>query len=166
MAVYNFVDMISHARTEVSMMRELADDEASYRDITKTWFEHSALFDLLKILSETDFKIIFTTDHGNVKVNNAIKIIGDKNLTSNLRYKQGQNITFNAKEVYAPENADRIMLPAPNMRTRYIFAHHNDFMAYPNNYNHYAKYYKDTFQHGGISLDEMLIPLITLTPKK
>lgn len=165
-AVYNFVDMISHARTEVSMMRELADDEASYRDITKTWFEHSALFDLMKILAETDFKIIFTTDHGNVKVNNAIKIIGDKNLTSNLRYKQGQNITFNAKEVYAPENADRIMLPAPNMRTRYIFAHHSDFMAYPNNYNHYAKYYKDTFQHGGISLDEMLIPLITLTPKK
>ncbi|MBO7597662.1 MAG: PglZ domain-containing protein, partial [Bacteroidales bacterium] len=165
-AVYNFVDMISHARTEVSMMRELADDEASYRDITKTWFEHSALYELLKILSDTDFKIIFTTDHGNVKVNNAIKIIGDKNLTSNLRYKQGQNITFNAKEVYAPENADRIMLPAPNMRTRYIFAHHNDFMAYPNNYNHYAKYYKDTFQHGGISLDEMLIPLITLTPKK
>ena len=120
----------------------------------------------MKILAETDFKIIFTTDHGNVKVNNAIKIIGDKNLTSNLRYKQGQNITFNAKEVYAPENADRIMLPAPNMRTRYIFAHHSDFMAYPNNYNHYAKYYKDTFQHGGISLDEMLIPLITLTPKK
>ncbi|MCQ2974551.1 MAG: PglZ domain-containing protein [Bacteroidales bacterium] len=163
-AVYNFVDMMSHAHTDLPMMRELADDEASYRDITKTWFEHSSLYELIKALSETDYKIIFTTDHGNIKVNNAIKVTGEKNINSNLRYKQGRDLQYNEKEVFAP-NAINLMLPTPNVSTKYIFARKRDFMAYPNNYNHYVKYYKNTFQHGGISIEENLIPLITLTPK-
>jgi len=164
-AVYNFVDMISHARTDNKMMRELADDVAAYRAITKTWFEHSSLYSLIKMLANLDFKVIFTTDHGTVKVNNPIKISGEKEITSNLRYKMGKDLQFNKKEVFEAKDPNNVQLPSPSMTTKYIFAKSRDFFAYPNNYNHYVKYYKDTLQHGGVSMEEMLIPLITLKPK-
>jgi DNA-binding response OmpR family regulator len=163
--VYNFVDIISHARTDLNMIRELTDDEAAYRSLTLTWFEHSALPDLIKILAEKKIKTIITTDHGSIKVYNPIKVIGDRNTTTNLRYKQGKSLNYNKKEVFEILHPEKAGLPSTNLSSTYIFALNNDFFAYPNNYNHYVKYYKDTFQHGGISLEEMLIPMITLVPK-
>jgi hypothetical protein len=164
-AVYNFVDMISHARTDNPMMRELADNEISYRALTKTWFEHSSLLTLIKTLSRKDFKVILTTDHGNTRVSNPVKVTGEKEITSNVRYKIGKDLQFNKKDVFEIQNPKLAQLPQQSISTRYIFAHNRDFMAYPNNFNHYAKYYSDTFQHGGISMEELLIPLITLKPK-
>lgn len=164
-AVYNFVDMISHARTDNAMMRELADNEISYRALTKTWFEHSSLLTLIKTLSKRDFKVILTTDHGNVRVSDPVKVTGEKEITSNVRYKIGKDLQYNRKDVFEVADPKIVQLPSPNLSTRYIFARNREFMAYPNNFNHYAKYYRDTFQHGGISIEEMLIPLITLKPK-
>ena len=164
-AVYNFVDTMSHARTELPMMRELADDESAYRAITKTWFKHSALFDLMRTLAQSDYKIVFATDHGTVKVNNPIKVTGEKNITNNPRYKQGRDLQFNKKDVFCP-NPQNIQLPTLNISSQFIFATGKDFMAYPNKYNYYVKYFKDTFQHGGVSMEEMLIPLVILSPKK
>lgn len=163
--VYNFVDMISHARTEMAMIRELANDEKAYRSLTYTWFEHSSLFDLLKKLSTKDLKVVITTDHGTIRVTNPIKVVGEKNTTTNLRYKHGKNLNYNPKEVFEVSNPKSIYLPTPFISSKYIFSTHRDFFAYPNSYNHYVSYYKDTFQHGGISLEEMLIPYIELTPK-
>ena len=162
--VFNFVDMISHARTEMQMIRELANDEKAYRSLTYTWFEHSSLFEFLKKLSTKKIKLIITTDHGTIRVSNAIKVVGDKKVTTNLRYKQGKTLDYNPKEV-CELNPKQVFLPAPFISSKYIFATNKDFFAYPNNYNHYVNYYKDTFQHGGISLQEMLIPFIELTPK-
>jgi CheY-like chemotaxis protein len=164
--VYNFVDMISHARTEMDMIKELAYDEKAYRALTLTWFEHSSLFDLIKKLSTKNIKLVITTDHGAIRVSNPVKVIGEKNLTTNLRYKQGKNLTYNPKEVCEIKDPKHYHLPMPYISSKYIFATNKDFFAYPNNYNHYVSYYKDTFQHGGISLEEMLIPFIELIPKK
>jgi hypothetical protein len=163
--VYNFVDMLSHARTEMNMIRELADDEAAYRTLTQTWFLHSPMLELLRELSTQKVRVVITTDHGTVLVQDPIKIIGDRQTSTNLRYKQGKNLNYNPKEVFEVVRAEEIHLPRPNVSTRYVFATGTDFFAYPNNYNHYVKYYRNTFQHGGISLEEMIIPLIVLQSK-
>lgn len=163
--VFNFVDMLSHARTEMDMIRELAEDEAAYRSLTLSWFEHSPLFELIKTLAEHNVSLFLTTDHGAVRVQNAIKVVGDRNTTTNIRYKQGRSLSYNPKEVFEITQPQKVFLPLTNVSSTYIFAENTDFFAYPNNYNHYVKYYKDTFQHGGISLEEMLIPAITLEPK-
>jgi DNA-binding response OmpR family regulator len=163
--VYNFVDMLSHARTEMDVIKELASDDAAYRSITRSWFRHSYLLDLLKELSSRDdVKVVITSDHGSVRVDNPVKVIGDRNTTTNLRYKQGKNINYNPKQVFEERIPSRIHLPQNNVSSAYIFALGNDFFAYPNNYNYYANYYKNTFQHGGISMEEMLVPLIFLEP--
>ncbi len=162
--VYNFVDMLSHARTELETVRELSEDEAAYRTLTLSWFQHSYLFDLLKVLAENKCKVIITTDHGSIKVNNPVKVVGDRSTTVNLRYKQGRNLNYNPKEVFEIKDPQLVQLPRFNISTSYIFAASDDFMAYPNNYNHYVSYYKNTFQHGGISLEEMLVPYIVLSP--
>lgn len=164
--VMNFIDMLSHARTESLMVRELASDEAAYRSITHSWIRHSAVTRLFRYLAESNYTVVITTDHGSVQVSNAIKVIGDKNTNTNLRYKFGKSLNYNPKEVFEIKEPAKANLPAPNISTSYIFAVGNDFFAYPNNYNYYVSYYKDTFQHGGISLEEMLIPLVTLRPKK
>ena len=164
--VYNFVDMISHARTELPMLRDLADDIPSYRAITKMWVEHSPLYQLIKLLAQSDCKIVFTTDHGSIKVNAPIKITGEKQITSNIRYKTGQDLQFGKKDVFLISEPQAAQLPSPKINSKYVFARNRDFFVYPNNYNQYVNYYKETLQHGGISLEEMLIPLITLTPKK
>ncbi len=162
--VYNFMDILSHARTDLETIRELANDEAAYRTLTLSWFQHSYLFDLFKALAQLGCKIIITTDHGSIKVNNAIKVIGDKETTVNLRYKQGRNLNYNPKEVFEVTDPESYQLPKFNVSTSYIFATNDDFMAYPNNFNHYFNFYKNTFQHGGISMEEMLIPFAVLSP--
>jgi len=164
--VYNFVDMLSHARTEMEMIKELAKDESAYRSLTLSWFQHSALYNLLKFLGEKNYKVIITTDHGTIRANNPIKVIGDRNTNSNLRYKQGKNLNYNAKQVFEITKPSEIYLPKQHVSTSYIFATNDNFFAYPNNYNYYVGYYKDTFQHGGVSMEEMIIPLITLRSKQ
>ena len=163
--VYNFVDMLSHARTEMDVIKELADDESAYRSLTASWFNHSPLKEILKKISEKKIKTFITTDHGTIRVDNAVKVVGDKNTNTNLRYKVGKNLDYNAKEVIVSSNPEDIQLPKENVSSTFIFAKENDFFAYPNNYNHYVNYYKDTFQHGGVSLEEMIIPFIELSPK-
>lgn len=164
--VLNFIDMLSHARTESKMIRELASSEAAYRSLTLSWFKHSSTHELFKSLAEKGYKIVLTTDHGTIRVDNPVKVIGDRNTSVNLRYKQGKNLSYNPKQVFEIKQPEKAGLPSPNVSTSYIFALNNDFFAYPNNHNYYVSYYKGTFQHGGLSLEEMLIPLITLTPKE
>ena len=164
--VINFIDMLSHARTESRMVRELASDERAYRSITASWFRNSPVRELFKHLAQTDAHIIITTDHGSIRVNNPIKVIGDKNTNTNLRYKLGKNLSYNPKQVYELKSPKAAFLPSPNISTTYIFAQNDDFFAYPNNYNYYVNYYRNTFQHGGISLEEMLVPLVTMKSKR
>lgn len=164
--VINFIDMLSHARTESKMVRELANDESAYRSITLSWFRHSVLSDLFKLLSQSNYTVVITTDHGSIRASKPVKIIGDRNTNTNLRYKLGKNLNYNAKEVFVIKEPHKAQLPAPNLSTSYVFATGNSFFAYPNNYNYYVSYYKDTFQHGGISLEEMIVPLITLKARK
>ncbi len=164
--VFNFVDMLSHSRTESKMIKELAYDESAYRSLSKSWFQHSVMNELLGKLENEDVKIIVTTDHGTIRVKNPVKVIGDKNTNTNLRYKQGKNLNYNPKDVFEVKKPDDLLLPRVNVSTSYVFATNEDFFAYPNNYNHYVSYYKDTFQHGGISMEEMLIPYVVLNPKK
>lgn len=164
--VVNFIDMLSHARTESKMVRELANNESAYRSITLSWFQHSILSDLFKILAESNYKVILTTDHGSIRVQKPVKIIGDRNTNTNLRYKLGKSLSYNSKELFTIRDPKAAFLPQPNISTTYVFATGNSFFAYPNNYNYYVSYYKDTFQHGGISMEEMLIPLITLSARK
>lgn len=164
--VFNFIDMLSHARTESRTVRELVKDEAAYRSITLSWFRHSPVRDLLKLLSESEYTVIITTDHGSIRVDKPVKVLGDRKVNTNLRYKLGKNLSYNPKEVFEIKEPNKLHLPSPNISTSYIFATGSDFFAYPNNYNYYVSYYKDTFQHGGISMEEMLIPLVTLQPKK
>lgn len=163
--VYNFVDTLSHARTDFKVMRELADDEKAYRSITKSWFENSPLLEMLKLLKGSGAKVVLTTDHGSVWVDNAKKVVGEKEISSNLRYKAGKNMKYKEKDVFEISNPDEAFLPKLNISTRYIFAKNNDFFAYPNNYNHYVKHYKNTLQHGGVSMDEVIVPFITMSSK-
>ncbi|MBN2669425.1 MAG: bifunctional response regulator/alkaline phosphatase family protein [Bacteroidales bacterium] len=163
--IFNFVDILSHARTDSKMIRELAEDEAAYRSLSLSWFEHSPLFELLKLLSQQNVRVVITTDHGTTQVTDAVRVIGDKSTSTNLRYKMGRNLDYNPKEVMVIKNPAEAHLPASTLTSSYIFALKNDFLVYPNNYNHFVNYYKNTFQHGGVSMEEILVPLITLSPK-
>ena len=164
--VVNFIDMLSHARTESKMVRELANNESAYRSITISWFRHSVLAELFKLLAQSQYTVLITTDHGSIRATRPVKIIGDRNTNTNLRYKLGKNLNFNAKDVFVIKDPSAAQLPAPNLSTSYVFAAGDSFFAYPNNYNYYVSYYKDTFQHGGISMEEMIVPLITMRPRK
>lgn len=163
--VFNFIDMLSHARTESRMIRELAANNAAYRSITESWFRHSPALEFFRKIAERGYKIILTTDHGTIRVDNPVRVVGEKNTNTNLRYKLGRNLSYPPRQVYEIKKPDRFGLPSPTVATTYIFATNRDFFAYPNNYNYYAQYYTGTFQHGGISMEEMLIPLVTLTAK-
>ncbi len=163
--VYNFVDIISHARTEMSVIRELADDEAAYRSLTLSWFRHSPLFEALQKIAEKKVKLVITTDHGSVRVQNPVKIIGDKNTNSNLRYKTAKNLAFDKEEAFEIKHPQDVSLPILHMSSTYAFARNNDFFAYPNNYNYYANYYRNTFQHGGISMEEMIVQFVVMQSK-
>ncbi len=163
--VYNFVDMLSHARTEMEVIRELADDDAAYRSLTKSWFEHSPLFDIIKGIAERGGRMVITTDHGTIRVGEPSKVVGDRNTNSNLRYKLGRNLSYEAKDVLVVKDPDKIFLPKVNVSTVYIFAKQDKFFVYPNNYNHFVTYFRHTFQHGGISMEEMLVPWAVLKPR-
>ena len=163
--VINFIDMLSHARTESRMIRELASSNAAYRSLTESWFRHSAAIELFRRMALTGRRVILTTDHGTIRVENPVKVVGDRNTNTALRYKLGKTLSYPARQVYEVRDPRRFGLPAPNLSTTYIMAGNRDFFAYPNNYNYYVQYYTGTFQHGGISLEEMLVPLISLSPK-
>ncbi len=163
--VYNFVDMLSHARTEMEVLKELASDEAAYRSVAVSWFDHSPLLNALKKLSEKDVNILLTTDHGTVRVQDPSRCIGDRETTTNIRYKTGKNLNYDEKDVYAVKVPEEIGLPKSRLSSTYIFAKEDKYLVYPNNYNHFVNFYKNTFQHGGISLEEMLIPVIKLSKK-
>ena len=163
--VYNFVDMLSHARTEMEIIRELADDEKAYRSITLSWFENSPLLDILKQIAAKKCKLIITTDHGTIKVSEPSKVVGDKNVNTNLRYKQGKSLDYIKKDVFEVRNPADAFLPKQHVSTSFVFIKEDKFFAYPNNFNYYVNYYRNTFQHGGISLEEMLIPFLTLSAK-
>ena len=163
--VLNFVDMLSHARTESKMIRELAYSDAAYRGLTESWFKHSTTMELFRRIAEKGYKVVLTTDHGTIRVNNPVKVIGDKNVNTNLRYKVGKALNYNPKQVYEIKKPLAFGLPSPNISSTYIFATNRDFIAYPNNYNYYAQYYNNTFQHGGISLEEMVVPVVTMSKR-
>ncbi len=163
--VYNFVDMLSHANTDLEMIRELAVNDSAYRSLTLSWFRHSYIMELLKELSEKNIKVVITTDHGTIRVNRAIKVVGDKTTSKNLRYKLGKNLSYNSKDVFEITNPASAILPKSSVSSKYIFALNSDFLAYPNNYNYYVKYYTNTYQHGGISMEEMILPFIKLKSK-
>ena len=163
--VYNFVDMLSHARTDMKMIKELADDDSAYRSLTASWFIHSPLYELLNKISQKDANVIITTDHGTINVKKPVKIIGDKDVNTNLRYKQGKNLNYNKNDVFEITNPTDYYLPSQNISSKYIFAKEDMYFVYQNNFNKYANLYKNTYQHGGVSLEEMLIPIITLKTK-
>jgi hypothetical protein len=163
--VYNFLDILSHARTETEVIRELTEDEAAFRSLTRSWFEHSDLLTLLKLLSEKGHTVIITSDHGTIRVDNPVKVVGDRETSVNLRYKTGRNLNYNPKEVFEVVTPQDIQLPQSNLTSTYIFASGRDFFSYPNNANQFIRHYKNTFQHGGISMEEMIVPYIVLKPK-
>lgn len=164
--VYNFLDILSHARTETDIIRELTEDEASFRSLTRSWFEHSELFTILKMLAERGHTVIITSDHGTIRVDNPVRVTGDKQTSANLRYKTGRNLAYNSREVYEITRPEDIQLPSSNLTSSYIFAYNSDFLVYNNDANRYIRYYRNTFQHGGISMEEMLVPYIVLKPKR
>jgi CheY-like chemotaxis protein len=163
--VYNFVDMLSHARTEMEVLKELAGDETSYRSITRSWFEHSPLHQALKKIAEKNINLIIATDHGSTRVKTPAKVIGDKQTTTNLRYKHGRNLNYEPRDVLAFRDPREAGLPVPNVNSSFIFAKGDIFLCYPNNYNHFVNYYRNTFQHGGVSLEEMIVPVVRMTKK-
>ena len=164
--VFNFIDMLSHARTESRMVRELANNESAYRSITLSWFRHSVIADFFRLLAQKNCRVLVTTDHGSIRCTKPVKIVGDRNTNTNLRYKLGKNLGYDSKDLYVVKNPAQALLPSPNLSTSYVFATGDSFFAYPNNYNYYVSYFKDTFQHGGISMEEMIIPLISMTGKR
>ena len=163
--VYNFVDMLSHAKTEMEVIKELAGDDKAYRSLTVSWFKNSPLFEIIKKAQQLNQKLIITTDHGTINCKNPTKIIGDRNISSNLRYKTGKSISYSEKDVFAVKNPKDIFLPSISFNSPFIFAKEDLFFAYPNNYNHFVNYYKNTYQHGGVSLEEMIIPCVVYSPK-
>ncbi|MEL6669709.1 MAG: PglZ domain-containing protein, partial [Bacteroidota bacterium] len=160
--VYNFIDMLSHARTEMEVLKELAGDEKAYRSLTRSWFLNSPLWATLRRLSERDLQLIITTDHGTIRVNTPSRVVGDRDTTTNLRYKLGRNLKYDQSDVLEVRDPKQGKLPSPNISSTYIFAKEDKFFLYPNNYNHYNNYYRNTFQHGGISLEEVICPVIRL----
>ncbi|XLS27500.1 PglZ domain-containing protein [Flavobacteriaceae bacterium M23B6Z8] len=163
--VYNFVDMLSHSKTEMEVVKELASNDKAYRSLTQSWFKNSPLLDMIQQAQQMGFKLIITTDHGTINVKNPSKVVGDKETSLNLRYKTGKSLTYDEKDVLSAKHPGNIRLPSINMSSSFIFAKGDLFFAYPNNYNHYVNYYRNTYQHGGVSLEEMIIPYIVLEPK-
>jgi CheY-like chemotaxis protein len=165
--VFNFIDLLAHARSEMNLIRELAPDEHALRSLSKSWLEHSALFQLVRRLAEHKVKVVLATDHGSIRVKRPIRIVGDRQTTTNLRYKQGRNLSYDEKErlIFSVRNPKEAQLPVSSLSGSYAFGMEDTFFCYPNNYNHYANYYRDTFQHGGVSIEELMVPFVVMNPK-
>ena len=163
--IYNFVDLLSHVRTEMEVLKELAEDEAAYRSLTYSWFEHSPLYDFIRKIAQQDVQLVLTTDHGSIRVRRPSKVVGDRNTTTNLRYKQGRNLNFDSRDVLHVAKPSEAGLPRPHVSSSYIFAREDTYFVYPNNYNYYVNFFRNTFQHGGISMEEMIVPVVTMGTK-
>ncbi|MEQ9581692.1 MAG: PglZ domain-containing protein, partial [Arenibacter sp.] len=163
--VYNFVDMLSHSKTEMDVVKELAANDKAYRSLTQSWFKNSPLLEIIQQAQGLGLKLIITTDHGTINVKQPSKVIGDKETSLNLRYKTGRSLTYEEKDVLEAKDPKKIFLPNINVSSSYIFAKNDLFFAYPNNYNHYVSYYRNTYQHGGVSMEEMIIPFVVLEPR-
>ena len=163
--VYNFVDMLSHSKTEMEVIKELASNDKAYRSLTQSWFKNSPLLEIIQQAQTMGLKLIITTDHGTINVKSPSKVVGDRETSLNLRYKTGRSLSYEEKDVVAAQDPKSIFLPSINVSSSFIFAKNDLFFAYPNNYNHYVSYYRNTYQHGGVSLEEMIVPFIVLSPK-
>lgn len=163
--VYNFIDMLSHARTEMEVLKELASDETAYRSLTRSWFLHSPLWTMLQNVADKGIQLFIGTDHGTIRVNQPSKVIGDRETTANLRYKVGRNLKYEKKDVLEFRDPAKAFLPRPNVSSSFIFAKEDIYFLYPNNYNKFNNYYRNTFQHGGISLEEIICPIVKLTSR-
>ncbi|MGB5402506.1 MAG: PglZ domain-containing protein [Robiginitalea sp.] len=163
--VYNFVDMLSHAKTEMEVIKELASNDKAYRSLTLSWFRNSPLLELIQQAHGMGTQLIITTDHGTINVKQPSKVIGDRETSLNLRYKTGKSLTYERKDVLECKRPADFHLPSINVSSSYIFARNDLFFAYPNNYNYYASYYRNTYQHGGISLEEQIVPFAVLQPR-
>ncbi|GAB4339475.1 MAG: response regulator [Calditrichia bacterium] len=163
--VVNFVDILAHSRSDLPILKEIAPDEASYRSLTKSWFEHSPVYSIFKQLAEEGVTVVLTSDHGSVRSMRGAKVIGDREASTNLRYKFGRNLKVDAKHAIFVKNPKDYKLPVRNFNINYIIAKEDYYFVYPTNYHKYMAYYRDSFQHGGISMEEMILPLVTLQPK-
>jgi CheY-like chemotaxis protein len=163
--VFNFVDILAHSRSSSKVIKEMIPNEAAFRSTTRSWFEHSHLFEAMRALSENGNTIIVTTDHGSIRGLHGAKVIGDRETSTSLRYKYGKNIKVSPKDAMIINNPRDYKLPARGVNTNYIFAKEDNYFVYPTNYHYFLNYYADSFQHGGISLEEMILPIITLEPK-
>ena len=163
--VYNFVDMISHAKKDVKFIKELASSDKAYRELTRGWYKNSKLNEIVKKAKILGFKIILTSDHGTISVKKPALVSGDKEISNNLRYKTSKQIHSTKKEVLSLKEPSDFLLPSNYLSSCYIFAKGNTYFVYSNNYNNYANMFKNTYQHGGISMEEMLVPFIVIEPK-
>ena len=163
--VYNFVDMISHAKTEMELIKELASDDKAYRSLTKSWFKNTLLNQLIQKAGALGFNLLLTTDHGTINVATPSEVIGDKTTSMNLRYKSGRSLTYDKKAVLACSNPEDFNLPALSLNSSFIFAKEDHYFVYRNNYNHYVNFFRNSFQHGGLSMQEMIIPFVVLRPR-
>lgn len=163
--VYNFIDMLSHASTDVDLVKDMMEGENGYRGLVLSWFEHSMLFEFIKQISAQDVNLVITTDHGSVRVEDPVRVRAERDTSLNLRYKTGRKLEYAPEQVFLIKKPEDGYLPKLNVLSSYIFCKNNGFFVYPNNFSHYANYYKNTMQHGGISMEEMLIPFILLQNK-
>ncbi len=164
--VVNFVDMLAHGRSDSQLLKEIAPDESAYRSLTKSWFVHSTLFGMLKTLSrQKDVTVVLTTDHGSIRSMRAVKVIGDREASTNLRYKYGRNLKADEKTAIFIKNPKDFRLPSRSVTVNYLIAKEDFYFVYPTDYHRYVNQYRDSFQHGGVSMEEMILPVATLTPK-
>jgi CheY-like chemotaxis protein len=163
--VFNFLDLMVHGRSESEILLEIAPDESAFRSLMKSWFMHSSLFAILKYLSTIDCKVVITTDHGSILAKKETTVKGRKEASTNLRYKYGDNLNCNKREALLIKNPEEFRLPRFGVSTTYIFAKEDYYFVYPTQYHHYVSKYANTFQHGGISTEEVILPIITLSPR-
>lgn len=165
--VVNFVDMLAHGRSDSQLLKEIAPDEAAYRSLTSSWFMHSSLLGMLRSLSrQKNVTIILTTDHGSIRSLRGTKVIGDREASTNLRYKYGRNLKADDRHAILVKNPSDFRLPRRSVTINYLIAKEDYFFVYPTDYHKYLNQYRDSFQHGGISMEEMILPVVKLKPKQ